>query len=89
MTALNSETLNFCPNCGGGVTPDQVTHRAHDAQGHYHIFDHVPALVCGRCGEYFLSQPTVERLESLVQRAQPVKTVVTAFYDYGAPAAAA
>lgn len=89
MAALHNDALNFCPTCGGGVEAQSITHRAHDAQGHYHIFDNVPARVCTRCGEYFLSQPTVDRLEHMVQSAKPVKTVVTAFYDFEGVTAAA
>jgi len=82
MTNIHSDTLNFCPDCGGAIEAGEVTHRAPGNEGSYNIFENVPALVCQGCGEYFLSCDVVETLQRLFEKSEPVKQVVTSFFNY-------
>lgn len=82
MNNIHSETLNFCPSCGGPIKAGEVTHRTPGSDSSYNIFENVPALVCQGCGEYFLSSDVIKALEHLFETSKPVKQVVTSFFNY-------
>jgi YgiT-type zinc finger domain-containing protein len=71
-----------CPLCGDMLIPSTVSHEEHDDQCRFYVFLNVPALMCGQCGDYLLSDEVVERLEGLLETAKPIKRVETPVYDF-------
>jgi HTH-type transcriptional regulator/antitoxin MqsA len=59
-----------CAVCGGTYHETQITY-SQDVNGHFVLVEHVPALVCERCGDTLLAPKVVEKLQSLVW--QPVE----------------
>lgn len=82
MPPTDTTTMNFCMACGGHLKADVVTHRDPSARLEYKIVENVPALICQKCGEYFLSNDVVEQISELTEQGQPIRQVVTAFYDF-------
>lgn len=41
----------------------------------------MPAQVCEACGEYLLSDETVEQMERLVEQARPDRTIEAPVYN--------
>jgi YgiT-type zinc finger domain-containing protein len=49
------------------------------------VVEHVPAKVCGQCGERLYSPETVERLQSTVWgRREPSRMLQTPVFDFAA-----
>jgi len=82
MLGMETATMNFCMACGGNLKADMVTHRDPSARMEYKIVENVPALICQNCDEYFLSNDVVDEIEQLTGQGQPIRQVVTAFYDF-------
>ena len=61
-----------CPLCGAGVRHGETTF-AVDVQTGVVVVRHVPAYVCGQCGESWLEDDTARRLEKVVQDARARK----------------
>ena len=67
---------NGCEFCDGEVS--QETIRARFAfRGQTVYVDHVPAWVCGRCGEQYFDAPVYKRLEAIAKHADRIKRKVT------------
>ncbi|MFQ5853446.1 MAG: type II toxin-antitoxin system MqsA family antitoxin [Candidatus Binatia bacterium] len=71
-----------CPICGGNLKEELITHEERDESGTLYIFENVPALVCEECGDYLLTDEVVKRLDQLIQKNEPVRTVETLVYDF-------
>ena len=54
-----------CDLCGGVMTEDMVTYTIH-LDDKLVVVEHVPAKVCGQCGERLYAPETVERLQNTV-----------------------
>ncbi|MCU0427577.1 MAG: type II toxin-antitoxin system MqsA family antitoxin [Candidatus Kapabacteria bacterium] len=57
-----------CPLCGGTVEKGFTTFSA-DIQGRLFVARHVPANVCGQCGEEWIENSTAQELERLAMTA--------------------
>lgn len=76
-----STTKELCPICGGEVRPGTVTHTEQDEHGRFYIFQHVPALICQKCGDYLLSADTIDKLDALTESGTPTTKVEAPVYD--------
>lgn len=56
--------------CPGEYEARTVVHTVKD-QGKVIVIDHVPAEVCGVCGDVLLTSQTVRRIEALLKTAAP------------------
>ena len=80
MAKKKKTTEELCPLCGGKLHNDLVTHTEQDEQGHFFIYENVPAQVCEKCGEYLLSDETVEELDRLTE-VKPDRKIEAPVYD--------
>ncbi len=61
--------------CSGEYESRTIVHTVKH-RGEVIVIDHVPAEVCGVCGDVLLAPETVRRLENLLKTdAQPVRNV--------------
>ena len=67
MTEQTSQTL--CPICGGHKTPGTTTFAADIGSGVV-VVRHVPATVCGQCGEAWIADDVAAELELRVVEAR-------------------
>jgi len=59
----------FCPLCGGALVKETITYEER-RNGELYIFENVKALVCGQCGEEYLSAETLEEMDRVVREAR-------------------
>jgi YgiT-type zinc finger domain-containing protein len=64
-----------CHVCGGTVAKSEFVSEIFAIEGHRALVEHIPAEVCGRCGEATFSGETTEAVRQLVHGARPAKTV--------------
>jgi YgiT-type zinc finger domain-containing protein len=70
-------TIEGCP---GQYEERRITHTVRH-QGELIVIDHVPAEVCGVCGDVLLSPQTIRHIEKLLDsRHKPAGTVP--LYEY-------
>jgi len=70
-----SKAHEQCPLCGGdkeGGTPTFTV----DLDSGVVVVRHVPALVCGNCGDAWIDDRTASKLEAIVADARRKHTVV-------------
>ena len=76
------EIVDTCPLCGGRKIPGETTFTAELGFGVV-VVRHVPALVCQQCGEDWLENDVMKRVERYVDRARAEKQEVQVV-GYGA-----
>ena len=64
---MNSDST--CPICGGVFKPGTTTFTVDYGKGVF-IVRHVPADVCGQCGEGWISDDISAKLEALLDNAK-------------------
>lgn len=65
-----------CHVCGGGSAKSEFVSDVFNLDERRVLVEHIPALVCERCGEATFSRETTERIRQLVHgHPHPVKTV--------------
>jgi YgiT-type zinc finger domain-containing protein len=65
-----------CHVCGGESAKTGYVSEVFTMDDRRALVEHIPAMVCGRCGEATFSRETTERIRLLVHGAgHPVKTV--------------
>ncbi|MBI3795336.1 MAG: type II toxin-antitoxin system MqsA family antitoxin [Nitrospinae bacterium] len=65
-----------CHVCGGNSAKTEFVSEVFKMDDRRVLVEHIPALVCDRCGESTFSRETTERIRLLVHgSARPVKTV--------------
>jgi HTH-type transcriptional regulator / antitoxin MqsA len=73
-----------CDVCGGMMTEEMVTHTI-QLDEKLVVVEHVPAKVCGQCGERLYSPDTVERLQKTVwEQRVPSRMLQTPVFDFAA-----
>jgi len=74
----------FCPLCGGTLVEKTITHEERHNNRLY-IFENVKALVCGQCGEEYLSAETLEEMDRVVrEEREPTKKEEAPVFDLAA-----
>jgi YgiT-type zinc finger domain-containing protein len=62
--------------CGGEAAKSEFVSDVFNVDERRVLVEHIPALVCERCGEATFSRETTERIRQLVHgRTHPLKTV--------------
>jgi YgiT-type zinc finger domain-containing protein len=65
-----------CHVCGGEAAKSEFVSDVFNVDERRVLVEHIPALVCERCGEATFSRETTERIRQLVHsHTHPVKTV--------------
>jgi len=64
-----------CHVCGSANARSDFVSEIFTIDGRRVLVEHIPALVCVRCGEPVFSSETTERVRQLVHNARPDKTV--------------
>ena len=70
-----NENLGRCPLCGGEKQPGVTTFTV-DLESGVVVVRGVPALVFAQCGESWLEEPVVRKLETIVEDARLRRVVV-------------
>jgi YgiT-type zinc finger domain-containing protein len=84
MKAIPAQSCEFC---NGALKPRVVRARFH-YKGQTIYINHVPAWVCGRCGEQEFDGPVYERMEEIARNPRRITGTITfplADYDEGGP----
>ncbi len=72
-----------CVFCGGPMRSGTVTFSFEDEEA-YVLVEHVPAEVCGHCGEKVYSPEVTDALlEIALKKEEPVKKLRIPVYDFG------
>ena len=64
-----------CHVCGGSAAKSDFVSEVFTFDDRRVLVEHIPALVCERCGEATFSRETTEKIRRLVHDARPAKTV--------------
>lgn len=69
-----------CAVCGGQLRPTTITHQ--EKRGNkFYLFHNVPAEVCSTCGEIWIDDVTLQRIDRLINEGHPTEKVETPVYD--------
>ncbi len=70
-----------CPFCGGDTAPGWTS--SCDTEGEMPVLiTHIPALICGQCGEETWTSRVAREIERLVnERPRPSRTVSVPVYE--------
>lgn len=72
-----------CEVCGTGEREDKLIRYSLSLGDRFVVVEHVPAMVCNRCGETTLTPEVVERLQKTVSTTRtPDRTIETPVYDF-------
>lgn len=63
-----------CPKCGSEVTERRITH-TETKNCQLFCFLNVPAKVCSGCGDIFISEENLQRIDQLLMTDNPPLTV--------------
>jgi len=73
-----------CDVCGSPMNEQMVTYTI-QLDNKLVVVEHVPAKVCGQCGERLYAPETVERLQSTVwEKREPSRVLQTPVFDFAA-----
>lgn len=72
-----------CTVCGAGEVQQKLVRYSLSFEDKLVVVDHVPANVCGNCGETSFSPEVVEKLQNTVWHTHsPVRTLETPVYEF-------
>lgn len=72
-----------CEVCGTGEREDKLIRYSLSIRERFVVVEHVPAMVCNRCGETTLTPEIVERLQRTISTTRtPDRTIETPVYDF-------
>ena len=79
----NTEAHVKCEVCGTGERRSELIRYSLSLGDQLVIVEHVPTLVCSRCGEISLAPEVVERLQNTIwQSGSPARVVETPVYEF-------
>jgi YgiT-type zinc finger domain-containing protein len=79
------ETAMKCEVCGVGERREELIRYHVDLDGKLVVVEHVPALVCGHCGEISIALQVASSVQRTVWEAKPpVRAIETPVYEFGA-----
>ncbi len=82
MPGIQSQK-NTCAVCGGNLTATTITHEERRDDKLY-LFRHVPAQVCGRCGEVWIEEKVLQEIDRLIEHGRPTRIEETPVFDFAA-----
>ena len=72
-----------CSVCGATESREEFVEEVFRIDGKYVLVDHIPAMVCTRCGEETFSRETTERIRLLVHgTAKPTKSIALKVFEF-------
>ena len=72
-----------CEVCGTGERVEKLIRYSLSIGDRFVVVEHVPAMVCNRCGETTLTPEVVERLQKTISTARtPDRTIETPVYEF-------
>ena len=73
-----------CHACGSVEARDEVVNEVFNLEGHVVMVEHIPALVCTRCGEATFSRETTEKIRRMVHgEANPTRSECLDVFAFG------
>lgn len=83
MNNEQTSSTECCAVCGGVLQPTTITHEEKRAEQLY-LFEHVPVQICSACGEIWIAESTLRRIDQLIKEGTPIRTVQTPVYEFAA-----
>jgi YgiT-type zinc finger domain-containing protein len=75
--------MSRCHVCGSIETKEEYTNEIFQIDNKPVLVEHIPAMVCVRCGEETFTRETTERIRRMVQgEAKPVKSVSMEVFNF-------
>lgn len=72
-----------CEVCGTGEREDKLIRYSLSIGDRFVVVEHVPAMVCNRCGETTLTPEVVERLQKTISTTRtPDRMIETPVYEF-------
>ena len=72
-----------CPACHANESREELTEEIFQIDGRYVLVDHIPAIVCVRCGEETFSREATEKVRLLVHgQAKPTKSIALQVFEF-------
>ncbi|MEW5889695.1 MAG: type II toxin-antitoxin system MqsA family antitoxin [Pseudomonadota bacterium] len=72
-----------CEVCGGTEAREEFVEEVFHVDGRYVLVEHIPAMVCARCGEKTFSRETAEGVRRMVHgKAKPTRAVSLEVFAY-------
>jgi len=65
--------LTTCSACGAKLEPKKITY-TQTIDDKVYIVEDAPALVCGQCGETYLTPATVDAIQEQIEHGQATET---------------
>lgn len=80
MYQVKVGTQTRCSTCGGTLQP--ATERLEEWHGDIlYVFEHVPVQRCDQCGEIFIEGVIAEKMDELITKTTPTRTIEAPVYD--------
>ena len=83
MRTKISRAKERCAACGRRLRATIITHEER-RRARLYLFEHVPAQVCTACGEVWIDEATLQKVDRLLREGEPVRKVQTPVYDFAA-----
>lgn len=71
----------LCAICGQALRKTTINPQERRGSAFY-LFQNVPAQVCGGCGEIWIEEATLQKLDRLIKRGKPTRRLQTPVYDF-------
>ena len=72
-----------CYICGSQQAKEAVVNEIFQIEGKPILVEHIPAMVCTRCGEKTFSRQTTEQIRRMVHgQAKPIKSISIDVFDF-------
>lgn len=74
--------MGRCPRCKSDSLEMQTIRYSQELDGEFYLIDHVPAAICGQCGEVVLSESVAEGIQQMIwSGATPQRTEQVPVYE--------
>lgn len=80
MRTKAQQKKELCAVCGGDLRDTTITHEERRGSKFY-LFHNVPAQVCCACGEIWIEEKTLQKIDRLIEKGEPTSKVETPVYD--------
>lgn len=75
-----TQTKELCSVCGGNLRDTTITHQE-QRDSKFYLFRNVPAQVCDACGEIWIEEKTLQKIDLLIEKGHPTRKVQTPLFD--------
>jgi YgiT-type zinc finger domain-containing protein len=77
---MSNKHKELCAVCGHETRKTTITHEE-QRNGHFYLFQDVPAFVCTSCGEIWIEETTLKEIDRLIKEGEPIRMVETPVFD--------